>query len=141
MLEKIGFFDERFFLYYEETDLCLRARRAGWKIYFFPGAEVIHVGGASSKTRKDLQLDLGGSQLLKFRMRSELLYYRKNFGFLSMLANSTVEMFFHFLRYLANLWPGQQNHNKRRYSLAIINHGFQALHDTHWGNISPPTPW
>jgi N-acetylglucosaminyl-diphospho-decaprenol L-rhamnosyltransferase len=141
MLEEIGFFDERFYLYYEETDLCLRARRAGWKIYFFPGAEVIHVGGASSKTRKDLQLDLGGSQLLKFRMRSELLYFRKNFGLLAMMANSAVEMFFHYLRYLANLRPGQQNRNKRQYSRAIIHHGFQALHDTHWGNISPPTPW
>jgi N-acetylglucosaminyl-diphospho-decaprenol L-rhamnosyltransferase len=141
MLEEIGFFDERFYLYYEETDLCLRARRAGWKVYFFPGAEVVHVGGACSKTRKDLQLDLGGAQLLKFRMRSELLYFRKNFGFWSVTANSAVEMFFHFLRYLANLRPGKHNRIKRQYSHAIMRHGLQALQDTHWGNVSPPTPW
>jgi N-acetylglucosaminyl-diphospho-decaprenol L-rhamnosyltransferase len=141
MLEEIGFFDERFYLYYEETDLCLRARRAGWKVYFFPGAEVIHIGGASSKTRQDMQLDLGGAQLLKFRMRSELLYFRKNFGYGSMMANAGVELGFHVLRYLANLRPGPGNSNKRQYSLTIMRHGVQALHDTHWGNVSPPTPW
>jgi N-acetylglucosaminyl-diphospho-decaprenol L-rhamnosyltransferase len=141
MLEEIGLFDERFYLYYEETDLCLRARRAGWKVYFFPGAEVIHIGGASSKTRKDMQLDLGGAQLLKFRMRSELLYFRKNFGYGAMMANAGVELGFHVLRYLANLRPGSGKSNKRQYSLAIMRHGVQALHDTHWGNVSPPTPW
>lgn len=141
MLEQIGFFDERFFLYYEETDLCLRARRAGWQVYFYPGAEVVHVGGACSKTRKDLQLDLGGSQLLKFRMRSELLYFRKNFGLAAMLANAAVELVFHLVRYVANLWPGEAYRHKRAYSLAIVRHGLQALHDTHWGRVSPATPW
>jgi N-acetylglucosaminyl-diphospho-decaprenol L-rhamnosyltransferase len=141
MLEEIGFFDERFYLYYEETDLCLRARRAGWKVFFCPEAEVIHIGGASSKTRKDMQLDLGGAQLLKFRMRSELLYFRKNFGYGSMLANATVELGFHLLRYLTNLRPGEGTRQKRQYSLAIVRHSLQALDDTNWGNVSPPTPW
>ena len=141
MLDQIGFFDERFFLYYEETDLCLRARRAGWQVYFFPGAEVVHIGGACSKTRKDLQLDLGGSQLLKFRLRSELLYFRKNFGLASMLANAGVEMAFHLLRCLVNLWPGEEYRRKRQYSLAIVRHCLQALRDTSWGLVSPATPW
>ncbi len=77
MLEEIGEFDERFFIYYEETDLCLRAKKAGWKIYFIPDAEVMHIGGACSKTRKDKTFDTGASQVLSFRMRSEWLYYRK----------------------------------------------------------------
>ena len=38
MLDAIGFFDNRFYLYYEETDLCLRAKKAGWKVYFTPDA-------------------------------------------------------------------------------------------------------
>ncbi|MGQ9921891.1 MAG: glycosyltransferase family 2 protein [Desulfobacca sp.] len=141
MLDQIGFFDDRFFLYYEETDLCLRAKRAGWQVYFFPGAEVVHVGGACSKTRKDLQLDLGGSQLLKFRLRSELLYFRKNFGLGALLANAGVEMAFHLLRCLVNMWPGEEYQRKRQYSLAILRHCLQALRDTHWGLISPAVPW
>jgi N-acetylglucosaminyl-diphospho-decaprenol L-rhamnosyltransferase len=141
MLDQLGLFDERFYLYYEETDLCLRAKRAGWKIFFFPGAEVIHAGGASSKTRQDMQMDIGGSQLLKFRLRSELLYFRKNFGQLAVLDNWGVEMGFHFLRYLSRLRPGQSNRQKRLYSLAILRHGLQALKDTRGGAISPPAPW
>jgi N-acetylglucosaminyl-diphospho-decaprenol L-rhamnosyltransferase len=45
--DEVGAFDEQFFLFSEETDWCYRARAAGWRSYFYPGAEVVHVGGAS----------------------------------------------------------------------------------------------
>ncbi|HEU4670771.1 MAG TPA: glycosyltransferase family 2 protein [Dyella sp.] len=45
---QIGGFDERFFLYYEDDDLCLRLRRAGYECLIEPSASVFHVGGASS---------------------------------------------------------------------------------------------
>ena len=45
---EIGGFDERFFLYFEDADLCRRAAAAGMSIRFVPTAEVAHVGGASS---------------------------------------------------------------------------------------------
>jgi hypothetical protein len=48
VLEKIGLFDERFFLYYEETDLCLRAKRAGWQVAYVRESSVAHIGGAST---------------------------------------------------------------------------------------------
>lgn len=48
MLEEIGGFDETFFLYYEETELCHRAARAGWQTFYVPGSEVTHVGSAST---------------------------------------------------------------------------------------------
>lgn len=48
MLEQIGLFDETFFLYYEETDLCLRAARAGWETWFLPESVVVHLGSAST---------------------------------------------------------------------------------------------
>jgi len=40
-------FDEDFFMFSEETDWCYRFRQAGWRVFFFPGAEAVHVGGAS----------------------------------------------------------------------------------------------
>jgi N-acetylglucosaminyl-diphospho-decaprenol L-rhamnosyltransferase len=43
----VGLFDEDFFMFSEEVDWMTRFRRAGWSIVFFPGAEVVHVGGAS----------------------------------------------------------------------------------------------
>jgi N-acetylglucosaminyl-diphospho-decaprenol L-rhamnosyltransferase len=43
-----GGFDERFFLYYEDDDLCLRALQAGYDCLLEPQAQVLHIGGASS---------------------------------------------------------------------------------------------
>jgi GT2 family glycosyltransferase len=46
-IDAVGPLDESFFLFSEETDWCYRFRQAGWKVLFFPGAEAVHVGGAS----------------------------------------------------------------------------------------------
>jgi hypothetical protein len=46
--EAAGPFDENFFLYYEETDFCLRAQRAGWPAWYVPASRVEHVGSAST---------------------------------------------------------------------------------------------
>ena len=48
-VEAVGGFDERYFMFSEETDWCYRFREAGWKTWFFPGAEAVHVGGATTK--------------------------------------------------------------------------------------------
>ena len=45
--DAVGLFDEDFFMFSEEVDWLTRFRRVGWKVLFFPGAEVVHVGGAS----------------------------------------------------------------------------------------------
>lgn len=48
MLDEVGLFDETFFLYYEETDLCRRAALAGWHTLYVPTSEVVHVGSVST---------------------------------------------------------------------------------------------
>ncbi|MDK3019171.1 glycosyltransferase family 2 protein [Pseudodonghicola flavimaris] len=48
MIRQIGGFDETFFLYYEETDLCLRASRAGWATWYVPESRIAHLGSAST---------------------------------------------------------------------------------------------
>jgi N-acetylglucosaminyl-diphospho-decaprenol L-rhamnosyltransferase len=48
-VEAVGGFDERYFMFSEETDWCYRFREAGWRVWFFPGAEAVHVGGATTK--------------------------------------------------------------------------------------------
>lgn len=47
VLDKVGPFDTRFFLYFEETELCARIEAAGYRIYSVPEAEIIHFGGAT----------------------------------------------------------------------------------------------
>ncbi len=44
-LDQVGLLDENIFMYFEDNDLCLRMRRAGWKIFFNPQVTIIHVGG------------------------------------------------------------------------------------------------
>lgn len=46
-LADVGSFDEDFFLWFEDVDLCYRLKQAGWKIYYLPGAQFIHYGGKS----------------------------------------------------------------------------------------------
>jgi len=52
MLDRIGAFDETFFLYFEETDLCLRAARAGWRCDYLPASRVAHVGSESTGMKR-----------------------------------------------------------------------------------------
>lgn len=47
-LDQVGLFDERFFLYFEETDLCHRIADVGWHGIYLPQSRVVHVGGAST---------------------------------------------------------------------------------------------
>jgi GT2 family glycosyltransferase len=52
VLQEIGFFDANFFLYFEDIDLCLRIRKAGFDLLFQPKARVHHVGGATTARMK-----------------------------------------------------------------------------------------
>ena len=49
VIDGIGCMDERFFMYGEELDWCLRAKRAGWSVVYYPEAEIIHYKGESTK--------------------------------------------------------------------------------------------
>lgn len=46
-LHQVGGFDQQFFMYAEDIDLCMRFGHAGWTVRYWPGAEVMHVGGGS----------------------------------------------------------------------------------------------
>jgi len=48
MLREIGLFDERFFLYFEETDLCKRAAQGEWQCWYLPCARAVHIGSVST---------------------------------------------------------------------------------------------
>jgi GT2 family glycosyltransferase len=72
-LEKINNFDEGFFFYFEDADLCLRLKKTGFKIYFIPDAQIVHIGGASSQS-------LGRHKTDMMFYRSMFYYFRKHRG-------------------------------------------------------------
>lgn len=48
-IDRIGLFDPAFFMYGEDLDLCYRLKQHGWKVYYLPSAEAVHVKGASTR--------------------------------------------------------------------------------------------
>lgn len=55
VLNKVGLFDERYFMYFEDADLCLRAKKAGYKVIYYPKAVVLHKNAQSSGLGSPLQ--------------------------------------------------------------------------------------
>ena len=68
-IDQVGLPDEDYFLFSEETDWCYRFRKAGWQVLFFPGAECVHVGGASH-----------GGRLYRENLRGHLRFLSKHRG-------------------------------------------------------------
>jgi GT2 family glycosyltransferase len=67
-VQQIGGLDERFFMYSEEVDWCRRCWLAGWEVWYLPDANVVHIGGASSRNDTRRRLALYTSRL-GFRRR------------------------------------------------------------------------
>jgi hypothetical protein len=70
-LEHLGLLDERFFLYFEEVDLCRRMWQTGWRVSFIADATVTHLGGNSSNADR--------RNALGHRYRSLFAFYRKHY--------------------------------------------------------------
>lgn len=70
--EALGGFDERFFVYFEETDFARRMRSRGWTCRYLAGASVYHRGGGASEQ--------AGAERLFYAAASRILYARKHFG-------------------------------------------------------------
>jgi GT2 family glycosyltransferase len=66
--EQIGGFDERYFMYFEDADVCLRLKKAGWNTVYFPKSALVHLGGAS-------WLPAQTSRIRYEYRRSQLLFY------------------------------------------------------------------
>jgi N-acetylglucosaminyl-diphospho-decaprenol L-rhamnosyltransferase len=72
-LDRVGLFDEGFFLYFEETDLCLRAARAGFETHFVRESSVAHAGAATTGMKT-------WTRVPDYWYDSRLRYFTKNFG-------------------------------------------------------------
>lgn len=142
VLAQVGHFDEDFFLYYEEVDLCRRIRAAGHSIWYWPDLVIEHVGGASAKTIRHLGISSAGAQLTLWRMRSALLYHRKHHGAVGAWLAATTESAWHAIRARRHARasdPGRRA--KHEESSRILHLMEQAWRDTFGGVVSPPRPW
>jgi GT2 family glycosyltransferase len=72
VLDQVGMLDEDYFMYSEEVDLCHRIKVAGWGLYWVPQAQVVHLGGQSTRQV---------SEAMFLRLyQAKLIYFRKQHG-------------------------------------------------------------
>lgn len=77
--EQLGGFDEGFFLYFEEIDLCRRARRVGWGVVYEPRVRVVHLEGQTTGVQKSKPRP-------RYWYESRRRYFVKHFGVMGLLA-------------------------------------------------------
>lgn len=136
---RLGGFDERFFMYYEEVDLCRRLQAAGLQVHYWPELKATHIGGASARTVAQAQVSKSGSQLERWRMRSALLYYRKQHGPAAAALLHALERGWHRLRLLKARLQGRAGCAAE--FDAHCRQLVQAWHDTAGGQRCPARPW
>lgn len=100
VIDRIGLLDQKYFMYYEEVDFCLRAARAGWPCWYLPSARVVHlVGQSSGVTSNEGQT----RRLPKYWYQSRRRYFVKNHGRLYALATELAWMV-GYLTWKARCW-------------------------------------
>lgn len=73
VIQSIGGFDPDFFMFFEDTDLCFRINKTGWKLFNLPAAQIIHLSGGSFKETRPNYSEYKIALMEKSRM----LYYKK----------------------------------------------------------------
>jgi GT2 family glycosyltransferase len=140
-LAKTGLFDPRFFLYCEEVDLCCRIKAHGFRVLYWPDVVVTHIGGESSRQLTTLKFSDAESQVVLWRMRSTLLYFRKHHAF-RVWGIRLLEDGMHTIRWLRNRNSKDPIRRHRgeeaKLFLSLMR---QAWKETNGGRVSPPPPW
>ena len=99
-LKKINFFDENFFLYFEEIDLCKRLQNNNIKIYIDPLIEVNHYGGSSHNTEINKPMELSRNW---HWMWSSFYYHKKHHGYISALMRIFPKLISSFIKFIVYL--------------------------------------
>lgn len=118
-MEQVGLLDEEYFFYLEETDWCLRARKAGWRVIHFPGASIYHLQGKSVE-------GVNVRARIEY-FRSRYLFFRKHLSpracFLlksGLVLKTAVNLLFHLLLSAATLFSVCRWRERMRVYWAIL---------------------
>jgi len=109
IIDSLNFFLRHdFFMYFDDADICLRIKRQGWKVFFYP-LEVIHLGGANSE--KIAKVTEKGRQIVKFNLESEYIYFRQNYNLFYVLLDFFLIQVFAFFQVLKKIFLFKKNIN------------------------------
>ena len=112
--ERLGFFDENYFVYFEDTDYFLRMERAGLRLLYAPGLSIAH----------KISLSTGGAQSdfsIRYYQRNQMYLLRKHFGALTVACQSALVLIKAAFRLLAR----RDTLRQYRLRLSSIGEGFR----------------
>ena len=136
VFDRMQGFDERFFLYAEEVDLCRRMKQAGYEVWYWPEIRVVHEGGASARSLPG-HFSEQGAQLTLWSLRSRFLYFRKHHGLWAAYLIKTLGTCWYQMRSAVR----SSDPEKRKESLEQIALFNKAWEDTQGGTVCPKKPW
>jgi GT2 family glycosyltransferase len=117
-VEKFGLFDETFFLYFEETDLCRRAVDAGYAVYYVRDSEVSHIGSVSTGMKS---LD---RPMPKYWFEAREHYFRKHHGDAYYMTANLAWMLGRSMRGLRRTLERKADPRRPRLTRDFIKHNF-----------------
>ncbi len=101
-LVEVGYLDENYFMYTEETDLCFRLKKYGWKILYYPSAHIIHHGGRSAlKQNKE---KVFSKSITTYLFSTQYYFFKKNYGIKISIIIKILDFIYYFLLFIKNLF-------------------------------------
>ena len=88
VIERVGMFPQKFFLYYEEWDWCARIQKAGFSIWYTPDAVIYH--------KESMSVGKNNPMKIYYHTRNRILYMRRNTNFFQLMTFSAFFIFFTF---------------------------------------------
>jgi len=121
LLNKVGYLDERYFMYSEECDFSFRLRKEKWKTAFYPYASLIHYGGQSSMAQ--IYQKVHSKTISKYLFESRYHFFRKNYGRgQEFLLRALYIVYFYFSLLKNKIMFTKKNRQERIASVKILLH-------------------
>ncbi len=117
-LNDIGLFDEKFFLYFEETDLCWRARLSGWKVFHHQVSSIMHIEGAATG------IDNKEKRTPKYLFDSRKHYFKKNHGIFYLWMTNFAFLAGYFIRLIKQLLEKKESRRTPNYLGDFLKNSF-----------------
>ena len=124
VVEQIGVLDDGFYLYYDDPDYCHRARRAGWRILYWPQAHVIHLRGRSNPVK---QLSAERKRRPRYYYASRSRYFGKYYGRLGLLGTNILWTIGRCISFARELVGNKEPHTCEREWLDIWTNALDPL--------------
>jgi len=121
----VGRLDDRFFMYFEETDICMRVKTSGYNVVFYPDASIVHYGGQSAMQRKDAHIV--NTTAMGYYLPSRYYFFRKHYGMVSELFLRMIDIFYGCLLWTKSMFRNDREIRSNRLSKAktLIRFGFK----------------